>query len=152
MAGGSGGSRFGVVGQPDRKKHPYQHKCNFGKGRTGHQAWARSATTDRTKATLIFYGEARYQSEVVVDGAIFLVVVGAIVGLSAVSTVRRRVRLKNAPTGSRRTVTTKVANTDEAIRRWAKLGYDLEQRSDYESHTGRMGVPETRATLTFIKR
>ena len=86
------------------------------------------------------------------DGPIFLVVVGAILGLSAASTIRRRARLKNAPAGSRRTVTTKVANADDAIQRWGKLGYDLEEQSDYEAHAVRMGVPETRATLTFIKR
>ena len=86
------------------------------------------------------------------EAVIFVAVVGTILGLPAASAVRRRSRLKNAPTGSRRTVTARVADTGITIQRWGKLGYDLEEQSDYEGHAVRMGVPETRATLTFIKR
>jgi hypothetical protein len=86
-----------------------------------------------------------------VEAAIFVVVVGAILGLPAASTMRRRARLKNAPTGSRQTVTARAADTGTTIRRWGRLGYDLEQQSDYADRA-RMGVPEVRARLTFIKR
>jgi hypothetical protein len=86
-----------------------------------------------------------------VETAIFFVVVGAILALPATATVRRRARLKNAPTGSRQTVTARVADAGTTVQRWGKLGYDLEEQSDYAGHA-RMGVPETRATLTFVKR
>jgi hypothetical protein len=95
--------------------------------------------------------EAGTRSEVVVEAVIFIVVVGTILGLPAASTMRRRSRLKNAPTGARQTVTARVAEASTTIQRWGKLGYDLEEQSDYEGHA-RMGVPETRARLTFVKR
>jgi hypothetical protein len=87
-----------------------------------------------------------------VEAAIFVVIVGTVLGIPAVSTMRRRARLKHAPSGSRQTVTVQVANAGTTIQRWGKLGYDLEEQSDYGAHTGRMGVPETRASLTFVKR
>ncbi|HXW79911.1 MAG TPA: hypothetical protein VEJ84_10455 [Acidimicrobiales bacterium] len=100
----------------------------------------------------LFWLKRGTSPEVAVEAAIFVVVVGTILGLPAASSMRRRARLKNAPTGSRQTVTARVANADTTIQRWGKLGYDLEERSDYAGRAVRMGVPETRATLTFIKR
>ncbi len=55
------------------------------------------------------------------EAAIFVVVVGSILALPTASTIRRRARLKNAPTGSRQTVTARVADSGTTIQRWGKL-------------------------------
>ena len=52
------------------------------------------------------------------EAVIFVVVVGTILGLPAASTIRRRFRLKNAPTGSRQTVTARVAEAGTTVQRW----------------------------------
>jgi hypothetical protein len=87
-----------------------------------------------------------------VEAAIFVVIIATVLALPAASTMRRSARLKHAPTGSRQTVTVRVANAGTTIHRWGRLGYDLEEQTEYAAHAVRMGVPETRASLTFIKR
>ena len=44
------------------------------------------------------------------------------------------VPLEECPTGSRQTVTARVAEAGTTVQRWGKLGYDLEEQSDYEGH------------------
>ena len=92
-------------------------------------------------------------------GIIFIVVVGSIFASPFSFRARKNALLRKAPTGSRQTVSVKVMTVEDAIRRWGKLGYDLHERSDYESSSvspaasvTRIRIPEVRARLTFIKR
>jgi hypothetical protein len=90
-----------------------------------------------------------------VDEVAEIVLLAGLVSLFAYPTalkMRRQARLRKSPTGFRETVTVQAMLVDDAVRRWGKLGYDLDERRDDVTHSPRMGVPVVRATLTFIKR
>ena len=90
---------------------------------------------------------------------VLLVAIASIIVLPFAGRARKKAQLRNAPTGSRQTVSVKVMTADDAVRRWGKLGYDLHERSDYETSSvspaasaTRIRIPEVRASLTFVKR
>jgi hypothetical protein len=71
-----------------------------------------------------------------VEAAIFVVIVGTVLGIPAVSTMRRRARLKHAPSGSRQTVTVQVANASTTIQRWGKLAMTWKSKAITEPTLG----------------
>ncbi|HTT90790.1 MAG TPA: hypothetical protein VMF65_14655 [Acidimicrobiales bacterium] len=67
---------------------------------------------------------------------------------------RKRAWLRNAPTGFEQVVDIDLATSppdgiDQTILRWGKLGYDLQDRSEYT--TPGLGTSE-HVVLTFVKR
>jgi hypothetical protein len=66
--------------------------------------------------------------------------------------MRKRARLRNAPTGSLQTIETRPGCFDKAVQRWGKLGYDLRERSEFQTPpTGRVQMPVVHVILTFVK-
>jgi hypothetical protein len=70
----------------------------------------------------------------------------------------RKARLRSAPTGSRQVVDVRPGNVVQAIQWWEKLGYDLHDRSDFETPASRRytnpasQMPLEHVVLTFVKR
>lgn len=66
---------------------------------------------------------------------------------------RLRAKLKKAPSGSRQTVDTRPGNVNVTIQWWAKLGYDLHERSEWQSPPiGGGQMPIIHVILVFTKR
>lgn len=84
---------------------------------------------------------------------IYVVVVGSIFGLPVAFTMRKRARLRNAPMGSRQAVDVRPGRVDKAVQSWGKLGYDLHDRSEFETPPTRtVRMPVIHVVLTFVKR
>ena len=67
--------------------------------------------------------------------------------------LKKRARLRNAPSGSRQVVDALPTQVDKTIMWWRKLGYDLHDRSEFQSPpTGRSQIQAFHVILTFVKR
>lgn len=74
-------------------------------------------------------------------------------GARAVFRWRLKARLRKAPSGSRQTVDTRPGNVNATIQWWAKVGYDLHERSEWQSPPIGYGqMPIIHVILVFIKR
>lgn len=65
----------------------------------------------------------------------------------------RRARLRKAPSGSREVVDALPTQVDKTILWWGKLGYDLHDRSEFQTPPkGRTQIPGVHVILTFVKK
>lgn len=88
-----------------------------------------------------------------INAAIYIVVVGSVLGAPVLLQMRKKKALREAPPGSRRTVDVKPPAVNKAILQWGKLGYDLLDRDEFQGRpTGRSRLQPEHVVLTFIKR
>jgi hypothetical protein len=67
--------------------------------------------------------------------------------------IRKRARLRKAPTGSQEVVFVRPPEVDQTILHWGKLGYDLYGRSEIDTAPLRGSrLPEIHIRLAFVKR
>lgn len=67
--------------------------------------------------------------------------------------LRRRSRLRSAPSGPRQVVDALPTQVDKTILWWGKLGYDLHDRSEFQTPPrGRTQIPGMHVVLTFVNR
>jgi hypothetical protein len=86
-----------------------------------------------------------------VVAAIYVVVVGSIFGLPIAFNMRKRARLRNAPTGSRQAVDVRLGGVNKAIQKWGKLGYDSHDRSEWKGPPTRtVQMPIIPVILTLL--